>query len=259
MAVCLSGLPGFPAFDTVGEHATLAHRWTTWKAQFELYVSASGISDATQKRALLLHLTGPRVRDIFNNSIPAEVRRGAKDFDKGIDSLSDHFKHRKNAPMARQTSLAAKPSAGETINNFIPRLQNLAEHCDYEAQRDNQARDCAISFIKERNLKAKLYRKETLSLGKLLEIVSQYHNKEVLTLVPEGHINNFRADSRQGGKCWRCDKAGHFVKDCHRSRDRKCGKCGRVGHFEVCRKSKQTKEIVIQAVFAEIPVESPNL
>ncbi|KAK2547476.1 hypothetical protein P5673_032511 [Acropora cervicornis] len=126
--------------------------------------------------------------------------------------------------MARQTSLAAKPLAGETINDFITRLQKLAEHFDYEAERDNEASDRAISFIKERNLKAKLYRKETLSLGKLLEIVSQYHIKEALTLVPEGHINNIRADSRQGGKYWRCDKAGHFVKDCYRSRDHRCGK-----------------------------------
>ena len=112
----------------------------------------------------------------------------------------------------------------------------------YEAERDNQATDRAISFIKERNLKGKLYRKKTLSLGKLLEIVSQYHNKEALTLVPEGHINNIRVYSRRGGKCWRCDKAGQFVKDCSRSRDHKCGKGGKVGHFEVYRKSKQTKE-----------------
>ena len=95
-----------------GEHGTLAHRWTTWKAEFELYVTASGISDATQKKALLLHLAGPRVRDIFNNSIPAEVRGGAEDYDKAMERLSFHFKHRKNAPMARQTSLAAIPLAG---------------------------------------------------------------------------------------------------------------------------------------------------
>ena len=135
MAVFLSGLPGLPAFDAVGEPETLAQRWTTWKAEFELYVTASGIRSATLKRALLLHWAGPRVQDIFNNSIHAEVRGGAKDYDIAIDSLSDHFKHRKNAPMARQTYLAAKPSAGGTINNFITRLQKLAGHCDYEAER----------------------------------------------------------------------------------------------------------------------------
>ena len=117
MAVCLSELPGLPAFNTVGEHGTLAHRWTTWKAEFELYVTASWISDFTQNRALLFHFAGPRVRDIFNNSIPAEARGGAKDCNKAMDTPSDHFKHRKNAPIARQTSLAAKPTAGETMNN----------------------------------------------------------------------------------------------------------------------------------------------
>ena len=76
----LSGLSGWLAFDAVGEPATLAQPWTTWKAKFESYVTASGVSDATQKRALLLHLAGPRVQDIFNISIPAEVRGGAKDF-----------------------------------------------------------------------------------------------------------------------------------------------------------------------------------
>ena len=74
MAVCLSGLPGLPAFEAVGEPVTLAQRWITWKEDFELYVTASGISEPTQKRALLLHLAGLTVRDMFNNSIPDESR-----------------------------------------------------------------------------------------------------------------------------------------------------------------------------------------
>lgn len=77
MAVCLSGLPGLPVFDAIGEPATHAQRWITWRAEFELYITASEISDPTQKRALLLHLAGLRVRNIFNNSISANVRGGA--------------------------------------------------------------------------------------------------------------------------------------------------------------------------------------
>ena len=152
---------------------------------------ASGISDPTQMRALLLHPAGPKVRDIFNNSIPAgaATRGGAKDYKKAMDSLTDHFKVRKNAPMARQTFLTAKPTAGETINNFITRLQKLAEHCDYEGERDNQVRDRAISYIQYKNLKAKLYREETLTLSKLIEIVSQYHDKEAVILIPESKVN----------------------------------------------------------------------
>ena len=191
MAVCLSGPPVLPAFDAVGEPATLAPRWKTWKAEFELYVVASGVTDPTQQRALLLHLAGPAVRDIFK-TFADEDKGGAKDYNKAIDCLSDYFKVKKNVPMARQTFLAAKPNPGETINNFASRLKSLVEHCDYGEEEDNQVRDHVISHIKNKNLKAKLYREETLTLSKLLEIVSQYHDKEALILIPEGHVNRIK-------------------------------------------------------------------
>ena len=46
-----------------------------------------------------------------------------------------------------------------------------------------------------------------------MEIVSQYHDKEALILVRE-NINNIVTSPKQGGKCWRCDKVGHFAKEC---------------------------------------------
>ena len=102
-------------------------------------------------------------------------------------------------------------------------------------------RDRAISFLKDKNLKSKLYREETLTPSKLMEIVSQYHDKEALILIPESQVNSLSSDPKQGGKCWWCNKVGHFAKDCRRSRDHKCGKCGHMGHFEVCCHSKQNK------------------
>ena len=73
MTVCLSGLPGLPAFNAVDEAATLAQRWLTWKDEFELCVTASGISDPAQKRALLLHVAGPKVQDVFNNEAKRKI------------------------------------------------------------------------------------------------------------------------------------------------------------------------------------------
>ena len=43
MAVALSGLPCVTTFDNVGEPETLSQRWTLWKAEYKLYVAASGI------------------------------------------------------------------------------------------------------------------------------------------------------------------------------------------------------------------------
>lgn len=47
-----------------------------------------------------------------------------------------------------------------------------------------------ISYVQGENLKAKLYREETLTLSKLMKMVSQYHDKEAVVLIPEGLVNN---------------------------------------------------------------------
>lgn len=52
-----------------------------------------------------------------------------------------------NAPMARQAILAATPTAGKTINNFITRLQKLAAHCEYELGREGQSGARSRHFI----------------------------------------------------------------------------------------------------------------
>ena len=90
MAVCLSGLPAPKEFDTVGEPATLQQRWTIWRSEFELFCAASGIKEAKQQRALLLHLAGTGIREIFR-SMPDEKKGEDKDYKKAMDSLTEHF------------------------------------------------------------------------------------------------------------------------------------------------------------------------
>ena len=93
MAVCLSELPAPKELDTVSEPATLQQRRTIWRSEFELFCAASGKKEAKQQRALLLHLAGTRIREIFR-------------------SMPD-VQPKKNIPQARQTFLTATPRPGE--------------------------------------------------------------------------------------------------------------------------------------------------
>ena len=61
-------MPEFNPDAEIG--ASLATRWQTWITDFEMYLLASGITDVTRKRALLLYQSGPRVREIFNQLPP---------------------------------------------------------------------------------------------------------------------------------------------------------------------------------------------
>ena len=245
MAVALSGLPCVSTFDTVGEPETLSQRWTLWKDEYKLYVAAFGISNKAQKRALLLHIGGPGLREIFSN-FSAE-QRGADDaFDTALALLDEYFKLKLNIPKACQNFLETVPEPGETVSNYVVRLKVLVKHCNYGDESDNQVRDRVLSHIKNQNLKSKMYREENLSLAKMTKIISKYHDKGAMVLVSgksenktEGDVKYVKSTKAQNqnkgdksrskpqgpkfqGKCWRCDTPGHMGKDCRISKNHVC-------------------------------------
>ena len=58
-------LPVVGPFDVLCESANVGVPWEKWINSFKLYLAASGIREASRKRALLLHLAGPDVQDIL--------------------------------------------------------------------------------------------------------------------------------------------------------------------------------------------------
>ena len=145
-------------------------------------------------------------------------------------------------PKARQNFLGARTAPRERINNFVTTLSSLAEHCEYGEEKDNMTRDQVLTHIKDKNLKSKLYRSANLTLSKLLEVVSQYHDKDALILVQtEEDIKGVELVENQNtsvrkfqGICWNCIKIRHLAKNCRCSRDHVCESCGRLSHFAVC-------------------------
>lgn len=104
-------------------------------------------------------------------------------------------------------------------------------------------------------MKRKLYREGSLTLAKLLDIVSTYHHKEAIILAGEEKVNRtsenrgkasssqrYSGKQRVLGKCRRCDKPGHMGKECEVSRNHVDRKCGKQWHKEVCCHTKQEKQ-----------------
>jgi hypothetical protein len=59
-AVTITPMPEFCPDAKIG--TSLSTRWNTWQSDFEMYITASGITDSKRKRAPLLYQAGPRVR-----------------------------------------------------------------------------------------------------------------------------------------------------------------------------------------------------
>ncbi len=79
-------LPGIAAFDLKTDSTSLAPEWEKWTGRFKTYLAATGVTNAPQKRALLLHLAGPEVQDVF---VTLEGTGEDDDFGSALKSLTD--------------------------------------------------------------------------------------------------------------------------------------------------------------------------
>ena len=111
-------LPTVAPFDVSSDSANVGVRWERWLNSFKLYLVASGVRDDARKRALLLHLAGTEVQDIFFTL--EDANNGG--YDGAVTKLNAHFKPQKNIPYERHMFRQAEQAQGESTDNFVHRL-----------------------------------------------------------------------------------------------------------------------------------------
>ena len=104
----VQSLPPFDPDTEIG--ASVAPKWKAWLEDFEMFLVANGITNATQKRALLLYQERHRVREIIRQ-LPNIGDAAA--YQTAVDKLEEHFepqryklyeiyKFRKTKPVVQQ-------------------------------------------------------------------------------------------------------------------------------------------------------------
>ena len=247
--------------------------WEQYLKRFEYYLKATGVSKDEQKRAMLLHISGYEVQDIFE-TLPDP---GTK-YDQAINALNNYFEPKKHIQFERHMFRKSKQETSETIDDFIVRISKLAIACDFRPdQKEDMIRDQIVDGCKSTELRRKLLAAQDLTLEKVQRLGRTYElavthsekmengdHSEQRTQDPEinklrqkpkqfkprGAPKSFQAGNQNGKKfsrstahCYRCGRTGHYGKDCRISRDIKCHKCGNTGHFAKMCKSKSTKNV----------------
>ena len=116
-------------FNPDGEvESSLAARWRLWLSDFDTFLIASGIRDASRKRALLLYQAGSRVREIFHQL--EDVGTDA-DYDKARDKLTAYFEPQKNQRYEVYKFRQTRQEEGETLDKLHTRLRNLSSNCEF--------------------------------------------------------------------------------------------------------------------------------
>ena len=250
-------------FDCFTDQNTLGQRWKRWLTAFELFADGKGLIideehttnvNKQRRRALLLHMAGTDVQDIFA-TLPETG--DVKDYKKAIDALNTYFVPKVDTAYARHSFRKLIQTPGETVRQFATRLRCAAKDCAYGEDTDNQIRDeilckCTTTYINRKLLEEG----QGLTLARSLEIAENCEKVDsqlaVMTVDGKGdgamsvnRIDETKSDSRDRKQstgatgnnreptCYRCGRFGHFGRDpgCP-AKGKTCRKCGLKDHFE---------------------------
>ena len=175
-------LCAIPQFDSRGDPTQLGVKWVKWRRAFELYVKAKAITDVGQKRALLLHVAGPDVQEVFF-TMETDVVGEDDDYEMAMQALTSYFTPKTNIPFERHVFRQARQTEQESVDQFCTRLRQLAITCDFAAEVENMIRDQVVESCNSHSLHT--YPEVFTGLGKLKDYQLKLHLDKSVTPVAQ--------------------------------------------------------------------------
>lgn len=152
-------------FNVHGDTTSLGTRWQKWRQGFDLYLVAAGITNAIQKKALLLHCGGEDLRELFS-TLPDPINAEDDDYIKVCTALNSYFLPKKNKRYERHVFKMSAQKETETVSQYITRLRSLAKTCEF-VDNDDEIVDQVIEKCTSRKLRKRLLKEPDLDLAKL--------------------------------------------------------------------------------------------
>ena len=172
MAVALN-VNAVQPFDAHGDASSLCQRWQRWLCSFELIVGASGVTDDSQKRQLLLHCAGESVQDIFFT-----LADTGNTYENAKAKITSYFTPRKNTSYNRHMFRKDCQNVEESVAQYVTRLRQLAHLCEFGDQVDDFIRDQVINNGRSKSLRTKLLAERDLNLDRVLDLAGAMEASE---------------------------------------------------------------------------------
>ena len=196
----------------------------------------------------------------FVSSTVYSYFEGSNTYEDAFEQLDKTYSKPKNEIFARHLLSTRNQQPGETIDEFLRTLENLAKDCTFkdltaDEHRNEFIRDAFVSGLQSNAIRQRLLESTgevtldtAFSTARTMDLAqrstSSYLNNNCSTVRPdvgsrddEYHTSYTMASATRSKKklCFFCGKTYRPRIKCP-ARDRECGFCGIVGHYEsVCK------------------------
>ena len=182
----LSAIPQIAPFTPDSDPTSVAQRWKRWSDRFDNLVVAMNVSDNKRKKALLLHLAGESVLDVFEGLVLPEIPDDADPavtnaYTVAKDALNNHFNPKKNVEFERYT----KQQTYENIDAYHARLHTLSKYCEFP-NADAEIKSHVIQTCQSTRLRRRALTDATLTLQALIDLGRSMETSERQTKLIEG-------------------------------------------------------------------------
>ncbi|XP_049521582.1 uncharacterized protein LOC125944700 [Dermacentor silvarum] len=250
--------------------------WPEWIMSFDDYRYASGLNDRTEEAQVrtLLYTMGRQVRKIFQTfGLTEEESRSYEKVKKKFDA---HFVATKNIVYESANFHRRKQEPGESADNYVTALHELADRCEFAEFRDRMIRDRFMVGLEDAQLSETLQMDATLTLAtalakaRLKETVhrQQLELRAVSNEATTGELGVVQRTTRKPSSNWEagataqqrqslqgwplgqrrpqgcqfCGRSSHPRARCP-ARSARCDHCGIKGHFAVvCHKGTENNQ-----------------
>lgn len=230
----------------MSDSTKILDNWLMFRREWEDYEIASELigKDEKIRVATLRILMGRDCARIVDNLGLSTDKR--KKVDQIITALNTYFEPERNVIFERSVFNAANQLVGESINQYVDKLRQLASTCDYTPSRvhDEAIRDRLVLGIIDKEVRKILIRNRKLTLSEAIETCrsSEQLNSEIGKLDLEKNTESvyiINEKPRNGKKyikrCKFCGKTHEWNKDKCPAYGKVCEKCNRPNHFaQVC-------------------------
>ena len=147
--------------------------WPRWKHRFEQFCVASGLAEKSEQRQanMLLYCLGADVEDILSTTnISTEHQQK---YQKVIEKFDKLFAVRRNVIFERAHFNRRTQQQGDSVEDYITVLHQLADICKYGDIKQEMVRDHLVVGIRDESLSERLQMESDLTLEKAKKLIRQ--------------------------------------------------------------------------------------